>query len=266
MIGDLLSDWQEPSWALLCGDWTWPLTAQLLTAQIKRLTATGARAHVITDPPYGVATHEGVVRFKGGSFEGQPLSFAPIEPADLVPQLLAIEGLTGWVVAFCELEALGAYKLAAGKRWRRAGVAVRAHPQPQMTGDRPATGADGVAVMWGGRGRSVWSKGGHAAIWQLTTCRDPDRFHETQKPIAIMRDLILDFTAPGDLVIDPFCGSGATGVAALHAGRRFVGVEVQGQYATQAAGRLARHAEQAAQDGAAPPDLGRHARQGSLIE
>jgi len=52
-----------------------------------------------------------------------------------------------------------------------------------------------------------------------------NRFHPTQKPVALLEDLIQTFSRPGDLVVDFTAGSFSTGVAALRTGRRFVGVE-----------------------------------------
>jgi site-specific DNA-methyltransferase (adenine-specific) len=49
--------------------------------------------------------------------------------------------------------------------------------------------------------------------------------HPTQKPVLLMRYLIRTYTNDGDAVLDPFMGSGTTGVAAIREGRRFVGVE-----------------------------------------
>lgn len=64
------------------------------------------------------------------------------------------------------------------------------------------------------------------------------RFHPTQKPVALMRRVIEDFTKPGDLVLDPFCGSGSTGVACIETGRRFVGIEIDAEYAAIARRRI----------------------------
>lgn len=49
--------------------------------------------------------------------------------------------------------------------------------------------------------------------------------HPAEKPVELMRQLVTLTTAKGDLVVDPFCGSGTTGVACLHEGRRFIGIE-----------------------------------------
>jgi DNA modification methylase len=53
-----------------------------------------------------------------------------------------------------------------------------------------------------------------------------------------MLDLVRDFTNHGDLILDPFSGSGTTGVAAIRTGRRFIGYEKNPEYARLARERL----------------------------
>jgi DNA modification methylase len=62
--------------------------------------------------------------------------------------------------------------------------------------------------------------------------------HPTVKPVDLMRYLVRLVTQPGDLVLDPFTGSGSTGVACIEEGRRFVGVELSPEYAEIARRRL----------------------------
>lgn len=62
--------------------------------------------------------------------------------------------------------------------------------------------------------------------------------HPTQKPLALIERCLRASTSPGDLVLDPFAGSGSTGVAALRLGRRFLGCEIDPGYARIAAQRL----------------------------
>ena len=63
--------------------------------------------------------------------------------------------------------------------------------------------------------------------------------HPTQKPITLMRWIIENYTKPNDLIIDPFMGSGTTGVACAQTGRRFVGIELDPDYFKIAEKRIA---------------------------
>jgi site-specific DNA-methyltransferase (adenine-specific) len=86
--------------------------------------------------------------------------------------------------------------------------------------------------------RSVWAIG--------VPRKDEKRYgkHPTQKPVALLDRIVRASTRPGDLVLDPFAGSGTTGVAAIALGRRFVGFELDEGYVLVAKRRL-QDAEQA---------------------
>lgn len=62
--------------------------------------------------------------------------------------------------------------------------------------------------------------------------------HPTEKPLELLRELIESSSRPGDLVLDPFVGSGSTGVAAILSGRRALLVEIDPNYAQIAVDRL----------------------------
>lgn len=64
------------------------------------------------------------------------------------------------------------------------------------------------------------------------------KVHPTEKPVDLMRLYVENSTSPGDLVFDPFAGSGSTGVACMETGRRFLGVEMDHQYYITACCRL----------------------------
>lgn len=63
--------------------------------------------------------------------------------------------------------------------------------------------------------------------------------HPSQKPVSLIVDLIEKFTKPGQVVFDPFMGSGTTGVACLNTGRNFIGIEKDAGYFAIAEKRLA---------------------------
>jgi len=64
------------------------------------------------------------------------------------------------------------------------------------------------------------------------------RGYPTEKPVQVAEILINQSTRPGELVIDPFCGSGSSGVASLTAGRHFIGCDIQDAAIELSRGRL----------------------------
>lgn len=65
-----------------------------------------------------------------------------------------------------------------------------------------------------------------------------NRLHPTQKPIEVLTPFISAFTQPGDVVLDPFCGSGSTLLAARDLGRAYLGIELDYRHHRTACRRL----------------------------
>lgn len=199
------------------------------------LPTLGQVDHVITDPPYDAKTHSSARTTRGGKAQDLGINFAPLETTDIAQGWLGVA--RRWVIAFCALEQLGAYRDSAGECWVRAGVWDRVDGMPQLSGDRPAQGAEGVAIMHGLAVKKQWNGHGLRGLWTCGVERG-DRHHPTTKPLDLMLRLVELFTDPDDLVLDPFCGSGTTGVACLRLGRRFIGIERDEKYAAVARERL----------------------------
>ena len=66
-----------------------------------------------------------------------------------------------------------------------------------------------------------------------------NKLHPTQKPVEPLAELIREFSKPGDLVLDPFAGSGLTLVAAQQCGRRCLGIELDADHCATVHKRLA---------------------------
>lgn len=75
-------------------------------------------------------------------------------------------------------------------------------------------------------------------IFQYPIVSASDRLHPTQKPVELMCDLIKIHSNKGDIVLDPFIGSGTTAVAALSTGRKYIGYEIDEKYYTSAKKRI----------------------------
>lgn len=190
--------------------------------------------HVLTDPPYDTKTH------RGTRYEVRPTSsevpFAPLgDVPGVVEALLRVT--RRWALAFCALEMFHDYAVAAGCAWVRAGLWRRTDGAPQFTGDRPGQAAEGIAVMHS-EGKKQWNGGGKHGVWTHGLERK-ERVHPTQKPVGLIAELLKDFTDPGDLILDPFAGSGTTGVACVRTGRRFLGFEIDPKYTQVANQRIA---------------------------
>ncbi len=79
------------------------------------------------------------------------------------------------------------------------------------------------------------------SVWTMPGPRPGEKTfgrHPTQKPLALLERIISACTEPGDLVVDPFAGSGTSGVAAVRLGRSFIGIERQAEFLRLASRRI----------------------------
>ena len=79
------------------------------------------------------------------------------------------------------------------------------------------------------------------SVWSIPTTPKREKSfgkHPTQKPLELMRRLVSLCTNEGDSVLDPFCGSGTTGVACVLLGRNFIGIDLDQSYLELAAKRI----------------------------
>ena len=80
-----------------------------------------------------------------------------------------------------------------------------------------------------------------SSVWRIPAVPRREKSHgphPTQKPLRLLRCAVLAATAEGELVFDPFCGSGTTGVATKELERFFVGAETEREYAELAGRRI----------------------------
>ena len=109
-------------------------------------------------------------------------------------------------------------------------------------GARPQPGRFSAAcefVVWGTNGPRPIEGTPLPGFYSYTAPRE--REHQAQKPVALMTDLLAIVPERG-IVLDPFCGSGTTGVAAVQTGRRFIGCELVPTHAATARARIGRAA------------------------
>lgn len=135
--------------------------------------------------------------------------------------------------------------------WRKA------NPMPNFRGRRFTNAHE--TLIWAARGPESKYRFNYAAMkalnddlqmrsdWFIPLCTGAERLrdvkgvkvHPTQKPEALLHRVIMACTAPGEVVLDPFLGSGTTAAVAKRLGRRFIGIEREPIYAEAAKQRLA---------------------------
>lgn len=209
---------------------------------------------VVTDPPYGMAWNTDSSRFSGGvaahgSYRGAGRAdwggiVGDSEPFDPRP----------WLVArHCILWGANHY----AQRLPVGATLVWLKKPPELFGTFLSDAEIG------------WKKGGHGVFAHYKQFPPPSRMaehdgtvaHPTQKPVSLMA-WCLSFMPAASLILDPFMGSGTTGVAALRLGRRFIGCEIDPGYFEVACRRIEAAARQPSLIPAAPPPA---AQQGAFL-
>jgi site-specific DNA-methyltransferase (adenine-specific) len=83
-------------------------------------------------------------------------------------------------------------------------------------------------IVWGSKDKMPLQRGVPSLPGVFTVPPESrDKYHHAAKPIALMKELV-EIVKPGGIVLDPFAGSGSTGVAAIQSGRPFIGMEMHG--------------------------------------
>lgn len=209
----------------------------------------GRPAHLVTDPPYGERVQKNA-RSSRGTKRGQggwdaigaasPVAFVPFAASErLVRDAIVAASAERWSIVFCDH--VHAARLEEhppeGLRAVRTGVWVKPDCAPQMNGKCPANGHESIAILHTDAPMR-WNAGGKRGVWTHYVERGVP-WHPTPKPVPLIREVLRDFTDPGDLVIDTFGGSGTTPVSCRYEGRRCVVIELSEEYARHMAQRLA---------------------------
>lgn len=208
--------------------------------------------HFLFDPPYDEHVHANAARQKrkADKVKHDTIAKTDLEFVSLDPKLqrnVAIECgrlARRWVLVFCHVEIVHSWREAleaAGLRYVRTLIWHKLRSSPQFSGDRPAANYETIVVAHAKKTRMRWNAGGMGAVYTheiVTGVAARDRINKTEKPLPLILDLVRDFTDPGELIVDPFAGSGSTGIAARRMGRKFLGCELRKAQARDANERL----------------------------
>lgn len=217
----------ESRWCVVCGD----------CLDILRQLPDGCVDAVVTDPPFFMPAQH----YAGRSLWQRKWSDTSILGGwwgGVCDELRRVTKETGHVLSFCNADAFAVFYPAMYCRWPSLHALVWDKMNP------------GLGTHWrhqhefviAARGPDAWSP--NDGIMRRDVLRhaptpSKDRVHPVEKPVPVLRELVESVAPEGGVVLDPFAGSGTTGLAAILGGRRFIGSDADGDYCETARARIA---------------------------
>ena len=211
---------------LYCGD----------SRELLRAGVFGPVASMVTDPPYALQNRFGKMRTNVGT---RTLQFA-FDDKDCTPSVVdciaeCAELVKNAVVVFCGAEQSGSIAPALRGKGMTAKHAVWVKPYPPPPGNGNWWPSAFENIVYGYRKNAYFGDDSHYRCNvfiadSLRYGRAEKNGHPTQKPLDLIRYLVRCVTPESGAVLDPYMGSGTTGVAALSLGRTFIGCEISPEF------------------------------------
>lgn len=199
--------------------------------------------HIICDPPYEDELHQAIgrIRRNDGREMIDDLGFVGINASREAVTSAIVAATSGWAIIFTLAEGVRAWRdalQAASAKYDTCLAWVKPDASPRFNGQGAARGFECAVTAWCGPGYRKWNGGGKRGVF--THCVNTGRQgeHPTEKPVPLMMDLVALYSDFGQSILDPFMGSGTTGVACTQLGRRFIGIEQNPQWFALACRRI----------------------------
>ena len=198
--------------------------------------------HIITDPPYNIskANNFGTMNHPRTGVDFGTWDHGNFDLYSWIPKYSKLINKNGSMIIFCSylylsyiIDVLNSSE--CGMNVKDVIVWQKSNPMPRNINRRYFQ--DMEFAIWAVKKGARWifnksvDKPYLRAFFTTSTVSGTERFeHPTQKSLKLMEELISIHTNPGDIILDPFMGTGTTGVAAINLGRDFVGIELEKKY------------------------------------
>lgn len=208
--------------------------------------------HVISDPPYEAlmqSLHSSTkLRRTDGGCQRKELNFQSIQELREPFLDYCVKNCSGWLLAFCNVEGVWHWRKSItdrGIKFKTTCIWHKPDSTPKLNGQGPALAYECITTSWCGVGHSKWNGGGSRGVFSHNTNnRERTGLHPTEKPVQLMQQLVSLFSNGWQSILDPFMGSGTTGVACVKLGRKFTGIELDPDYFEIACERIQKAVDQ----------------------
>lgn len=205
---------------------------------------------ILTDPPYAISRKTGFASIGEKSVERFAVSMEfgkwdeeEIDLRKFAEQAYRALKKSGTAIVFYDLwkfNHLAAAMTEAGFKQLRLIIWEKSNPVPLNSKRNYLTNSREIAVLGVRNGTPTFHGEYDNGVYSYPIPNNGKRHHPTQKPLPLMIDLIEKHSNKGDLVIDPFLGSGTTALGAVRTGRQFAGCDISKKYANVARKRIER--------------------------
>lgn len=223
-----------------------------MRAVLPELVQQGVRADLLaTDPPYKLTSGGKSSKAMGGKFassvydnSGELMAVVPWE--DMAPVIFpALAGNADAYVMTEDKNLFQAHPAFVGAGFKYHSLLDWPKPTPTRTRFYMKD-KEHVLYLWKGKARDI----NHGGSKRSFPCPRPNNaLHPTQKPVELMAHYIGNSTDAGQVVLDPFMGSGTTLVAAAQLGRAGIGIELDGEWFDLACERVEQAVFEASENG-----------------
>ena len=194
---------------------------------------------ILADPPYGISKDLNCKNQKLGTTAKINFNFGHWDKFNEEWFEIAIQKTKGWVISFCAKKDIGFYwNILEKNNFVAIDAIVWQKPDPiPLNGKTKFLNAWETAIIGKKAGGHFAGKCQHN-ILKYQAPKGKSRIHPTQKPIDLIKKLILLTTKKENLVLDPFMGSGTTAIACIATNRKYIGFEMNKKYHKQSLNRI----------------------------
>ena len=188
---------------------------------------------IVQDPPYGVNYQSGMRAEAFDVLQGDAEA-----DFSILPELYRVLKNHSAIYTYTSWHVYEMWKSELAKYFTVKNMCIWAKGGGGMGDLEGAFAVDFEICIYAVKGRHILNSPRSGAVWKLRKDAGADYVHPTQKPMSAMEMPILKSSKAGDIVLDPYMGSGTTAMAALNCGRRFIGFEIDPKHHAEAVKRV----------------------------